>query len=252
MILTGAPGAGKSTLLTELLREHHEDYLVLDADEFKELLLREAQANGNYEAEIKPNEIKRREVAGEQCFPVELATLVPEESSQLSTALRSDCIAKGLNIVVDKMLHSADGARQPIGELDAAGYRVETIEVRVPFDVSQQRITQRSKEAFAASLEPRGDLGAHCAPYQFARKVFNALQDKSKPEIMGEMLAFESPRMLRYRAYCAADSDTANADDFGVLEVDMSRSVHGAELLETPNQVVEIFTRRIHCGSAGN
>ncbi|MGC0269424.1 zeta toxin family protein [Glutamicibacter soli] len=147
---------------------------MLDADEFKELLLREAQANGNYEAEIKPNEIKRREVAGEEFFPVELATLVPEESSQLSTALCSDCIAKGLNIVVDKVLHSADGARQPIGELDAAGYRVETIEVRVPFDVSQQRITQRSKEAFAASLEPRDDLGARCAPYQFARKVFDA------------------------------------------------------------------------------
>ncbi|NAZ17388.1 hypothetical protein GT020_15140 [Glutamicibacter soli] len=48
-----------------MLGEHLEDYLVLDADEFKELLLREAQANGNYEAEIKPNEIKRREVAGE-------------------------------------------------------------------------------------------------------------------------------------------------------------------------------------------
>ena len=234
VILAGAPGAGKSTLLKELLGEHLEDYLVLDADEFKELLLRQAQADGSYESTIKPEEVHQREAAGEEFFPLELATLVHEESSQLSTQLRSQCIAEGLNIVVDKVLHSADGAQQLIAELDEAGYRVEIVEVRVPFEVSQQRITQRWEEAYEASLAGEDDLGARWVPYQFARKVFDAPGDKSKPEIVAEKLAFESPAVLRYRAYRTADSDTADADDFGVLEVDMSRSGYGAELVDTP------------------
>ncbi|MFC3374047.1 zeta toxin family protein [Glutamicibacter protophormiae] len=161
--------------------------------------------------------------------------MVHEESSQLSTALRSECIADGLNIVADKLLHSEDGARQLIGELDAAGYRVEIIEVRVPFEVSQQHITERWEEAYAASPEGLDYLAARWVPYEFARKVFDAPQDKSRPEIIAEMLVFESPGVLRYRAYRTADSDTADADDFVVLEVDMSRSGHGAELLETPS-----------------
>ncbi|MGC0269428.1 zeta toxin family protein [Glutamicibacter soli] len=236
LILAGAPGAGKSTLLKELLGEQLEDYLVLDADEFKELLLRQAQADGSYEATIKPDEVKRRETAGEEFFPLELATLVHEESSQLSTQLRSECIADGLNIVVDKVLHSADGAKQLMAELDEAGYRVEIVEVRVPFEVSQQRITRRWEEAYEASLHGEDDLGARWVPYQFARKVFDAPGDKSKPEIIAEKLAFQSPAVLRYRAYRTADSDTADADDFGSLEVDMSRAGYGAELAATPQR----------------
>src|SRR5699024_2860216 len=128
VILAGAPGAGKSTLLKELLGEHLEAYLVLDADEFKELLLRQAVADGSYESAIKPEEVQLREAAGEEFFPLELATLVHEEASQLSTQLRSQCIAEGVNIVVDKVLHSADGAKQLMAELDEAGYRVEIVE----------------------------------------------------------------------------------------------------------------------------
>lgn len=100
--------------------------------------------------------------------------MVHEESSQLSTQLRSECIADGLNIVVDKVLHSADGAKQLMAELDEAGYRVEIVEVRVPFEVSQQRITRRWEEAYEASLHGEDDLGARWVPYQFARKVFDA------------------------------------------------------------------------------
>jgi len=42
--------------------------------------------------------------------------------------------------------------------------------------------------------------------------------------------------VLRYRAYRTADSDTADADDFGSLEVDMSRAGYGAELAATPQR----------------
>ncbi|WP_237562431.1 hypothetical protein [Glutamicibacter soli] len=42
------------------------------------------------------------------------------------------------------------------------------------------------------------------------------------------------PEGLRYRACRTADSDTADADDIGVLEVDMPKSGYGAELVETP------------------
>lgn len=231
VILAGAPGAGKSTLLAHLLGDHLSDYLVLDADEFKELLLRQAQLDGSYESMIKPDEVKEREAAGEDFFPLELATLVHEESSQLSSQLRRECITTGLNIVIDKVLHSAESANQIIEELDTAGYSVEIVEVRVPFEISQQRITERWEEAYAASLSGDDDLGARWVPYQFARKVFDAPGDKSKPEILAQQLAVNSPSVLRYRAFRTADSDSADPDDFGVLETEMSRLRRGAELI---------------------
>lgn len=55
VILAGPPGAGKSTVSRRALDKDVGTYLRVDADEFKELLLRQALRDGTYESFIKPD-----------------------------------------------------------------------------------------------------------------------------------------------------------------------------------------------------
>ncbi|MGJ9422644.1 zeta toxin family protein, partial [Aeromicrobium sp. CF3.5] len=71
IVLAGPPGAGKGRIRDGLLVAEAGSYLVVDADEFKRLLLREAQRDGSYESWIKPAAVVDLESAGEQFFPLE-------------------------------------------------------------------------------------------------------------------------------------------------------------------------------------
>ena len=104
IVLAGPPGAGKSTVLQEVLGGVSEAWLTVDADEFKRALLQAAIDDGTYEGIIKPAAIHEREAAGEKFYPLELASLVHEESSMLAKRLRRQVIAEGMNVVVDTVL----------------------------------------------------------------------------------------------------------------------------------------------------
>jgi hypothetical protein len=84
LVLAGPPGAGKSTVLKSLLGDNMSSFLVIDADDFKRALLHQAEADGSYEGWIKPEAVSELEAAGERFFPLELASLVHEESPQLA------------------------------------------------------------------------------------------------------------------------------------------------------------------------
>ena len=112
IVLAGPPGAGKSTVLAEVLGKGRDDWLTVDADEFKRALLLAAVDDGSYELSIKPDVIKERESAGERFYPLELASLVHEESSMLAKQLLSQAMADGTNIVIDTVLSSSATAQQ--------------------------------------------------------------------------------------------------------------------------------------------
>lgn len=105
----------------KVLGSERDHYLVIDADEFKQLLLHEAQRDGTYETLIKPDEIRNREAHGEQFFPLELSSLVHEESSLLAKAQRERAIEQGKNIVVDTVLSSEHSAQRLGQQLTEAG-----------------------------------------------------------------------------------------------------------------------------------
>jgi hypothetical protein len=77
---------------------------VIDADEFKRSLLREAFMDGSYDEWLVPAAIREHEAEGERFHPLELASLVHEESSYLAKSLRADAIAAGDKIVIDTVL----------------------------------------------------------------------------------------------------------------------------------------------------
>lgn len=63
---------------------------------------------------------------------MDMASLVHEESSMLSENLRAACLARGLNVVNDKVLASEESAQKLAAQLQEAGYEIQIVEVYAP------------------------------------------------------------------------------------------------------------------------
>lgn len=100
ILLAGPPGAGKSTLLKKLFEDENlanpnitgglklEDFVVIDADNIKTMLLEQASKDGSLDSFIKPASFKALEDFGVSFSPLEFASLVHEESSIIAEDLR--------------------------------------------------------------------------------------------------------------------------------------------------------------------
>ncbi|MGL4340136.1 MAG: zeta toxin family protein [Rhodoglobus sp.] len=164
VVLAGPPGAGKSTVLNDLLGEDRGKYLVIDADEFKRSLLREAQTDGSYDQWIVPKEVQEREARGEKFYPLELAALVHEESSYLAKKLRDEAIRAGENIVIDTVLSNVADAQALGQRLNDAGYDVRVIDVEVSYELSEERIRSRWEHAYTTAHDGGDSLGGRWVP----------------------------------------------------------------------------------------
>ncbi|MGA5647482.1 zeta toxin family protein [Microbacterium sp. NPDC088796] len=238
IVLAGPPGAGKSTVLADVLGEHRGKYLVIDADEFKRSLLREAQQDGSYDTWLMPDAIREREAQGERFYPLELASLVHEESSYLAKSLRADAIAAGDNIVIDTVLSNEADALALGERLAAAGYDVRVIDVEVPYELSEERIRGRWEHAYTTALDGGDSLGGRWVPSEYARDVFDGPGGRSKPEAAARALAEQCPAVGRYRVFRTTAEEARAADAEGrpaqaTVEVDKSRSSRSATLVDT-------------------
>ncbi|WP_431030906.1 zeta toxin family protein [Plantibacter sp. RU18] len=252
IVLAGPPGAGKSTVLADILGDSRNQYLVIDADEFKQSLLREAQRDGSYESMIKPPEIRAREVVGERFFPLELASLVHEESSILAGRLRTEAVSEGSNVVIDTVLSSSAAAQALGRQLDAAGYRIEVIDVEVPFEISAARITQRWQQSYEAALNGSDQLGGRWVPSEYAHDVYDGPGGMSRPEAAARELAADCPAVARYRVYRTIDEASATRRAPGSWEKDLVREQHGGPLRSTRASATTGSTNEASKQPAGN
>jgi chloramphenicol 3-O-phosphotransferase len=222
IVLAGPPGAGKSTVLAETLGDRAPDWLLVDADEFKVRLLRQALADGSYETFLKPGAVRDLERRGEAFFPLELAPLVHEESAVLARMLRDQAIAGGVNLVIDSVLWNTDAAIQLGEDLDAADYTVEVIDVEVPYQVSQDRIAARWRRA---QLADDGGLGGRWVPSDYARGVFDPATGRARSQVAAERLAETCPAVVRFRRFWTPSQGVER-----VLEIERARVQPGAAL----------------------
>lgn len=236
LVLAGPPGAGKGRVAGAFLGEAHEQYVNVDADEFKKLLLREAIADGSFESWIKPDAVRAAEAAGEQFYPLELASLVHEESSMLAVQLREDLIATGTNIVVDTVLGNEEKAIGLGQQFTVANYRVAVVDVEVPYEVSESRIVHRWNSAMLEAEAGKADaLGGRWVPSTYARPLFATEHGRSKSQDVAETFAEACPVVERYERHFTSweEHSAALQEDrtaVPTLEVVKVRSKAGGEL----------------------
>ena len=225
IILAGPPGAGKSTTLAKALRDQATGFLHIDPDEFKTLLLHHAVADGSYETWLKPDAIKQLEAQGERFFPMELATLVHEESSILAHAMRRDALTEGHNVVIDTVLKSPTSAREIAHALTQANYSIEIIDVEVPEAVSQASVQQRWLHGYQTALQDPTSLGGRWVPSEYIHHLYDRPDGKSWPEHTSENLAHTTAAVTRYRRYRARTTTGERT-----LELDLHRTTPGLPL----------------------
>jgi predicted ABC-type ATPase len=230
VVLAGPPGAGKSTALGTVLGESVKEYLTVDADEFKRALLDTAIQDGSYASHIVPDAVAARERTGEQFFPLELSSLVHEESSMLAKQLRSEAIERGDNVIIDTVLSSADSALALGAQLEAAGYSIDVIDVEVPYSLSEQRIATRWQESYEAAVEHGHGLGGRWVPSEYAREVFDGPDGKSRPEAAAQRLATECGAVNRFRRFRTV-LDENGAAVGPTLELDLAREATDKPLI---------------------
>jgi predicted ABC-type ATPase len=233
IVMAGPPGAGKSTLRRSILGDSEADYLVIDADEFKVSLLRQALQDGTYESVLKPPQVKTLEDQGEPFFPMELAALVHEESSILATRLRDESIDEGRNIIIDTVLSSEPAALKLMRQLDQAGYRIEIIDVEVPYNISAARIAQRWQHGYEQALtgQTTDVPGGRWVPSEYGHAVFNGPQGTSWPETNARLCAQQCPAVTRYRLYRTIPQPDSPTAGTSILETELRRHNHGTPLL---------------------
>lgn len=228
IVLAGPPGAGKSTVLRDVLGVDASAWVTIDADEFKHKLLREALEDGSYEGFLKPAAVAEREMAGEAFYPLELASLVHEESSFLAKQMQREAVTEGLNVVIDSVLSDPQKAVALGQRLAHAGYRVEVIDVEVPFELSEQRIAQRWRQSYENAIATGEGLGGRWVPSVYAREVFDQKTGRARSQESALRLARECGAVTRYRRFW-----TPSADATRVVEADLARAVVDGPLLES-------------------
>lgn len=227
IVLAGPPGAGKGHVQRNVLGLDKSAWLVVDADNFKEKLLREALADGSYDAFLKPDAVRDREAAGEPFYPLELAALVHEESSHLARLLRDEALREGANVVIDSVLSKPEAALALGERLVAAGYEVEVVDVEVPYELSQARIAQRWRESYEGAVVTGEGLGGRWVPSVYARDVFDGPGGRARSQASASALATECPAVLRHRRFWTPAEGAAMQ-----VEVDMGRLQRGGDLLD--------------------
>lgn len=202
VILAGPPGAGKGSILSSALGAEESTYLRLDADQIKESLLQRALADGSYESTIKPPAIRDLEQQGETFYPLEMASLVHEESSLVTRRLRDSAISEGTNLIVDGVLSNPEGAQRLGAQLAAAGYDITIVDVEVPYEVSEQAIRQRWEEKYTQARAGEDNaLGGRWVPSTYAREIFDGPNGRSRPEAVARDLAQNNGSVSDYQLW---------------------------------------------------
>lgn len=162
IIMAGPPGAGKtSARLERIPRDEEHKWRFIDADEFKERLIKKMEASGEFEAIIPPA-VKERIENGEKFLPGEFAALVHEESSILARNATARSLRMGENVVLDGVNGDADKLRRRLDELQEYEYEsAELLAVDGSMTATRGRVERRWSGAYDRAHAGDSSQGYH-------------------------------------------------------------------------------------------
>jgi len=223
IILAGPPGAGKSRVRDAVILSSGipiDHWRIIDADDFKARLLDAAIQDGSYMTSIVPQEIREAMADGERFYPLELASLVHEESSLLVRAARADAIAADENVVLDTVLSSPSTALEIGKQLRAADYEITVVEVELERDASIARSQERWREGYVKAEEGTGtQLGGRWVPEELPASLYEPGKTDSRCRDAAHGLAHSQGAVTRYEEHRVDPATGAP-----VLEVRYERS----------------------------
>lgn len=219
VVMAGPPGAGKGYIQKNKL-DGLKDFVVVDPDQFKELLVKhEVSVEGL--AAMTPPSMEALAAMGERFAPMEYSTLVHEESSYLAAQLRRELLEAGTNLVIDTVLKDQAAAESIKETLERAEFTFEVVSVQTTRELSQAGIRGRWETEYRAFLEGTSALGGRPVPSEFARDVFGLAGGKSGPEISADWLRANADTCVGYRVF-------RRLGDQHELEVHLEKTVKGA------------------------
>lgn len=236
IVLAGPPGVGKSTAQDALVKEsgtQKEHWLPINPDDFKDLLLKQALADGSYESYLVPEEVRELGSAGEKFYPRELAALVHTESSILAKTARNEALKDGKNLIIDGTLGNEKQARILLDKLAAYGYDVMVADVETTQSVSEARTVGRWERGYldaengtATGLD--AELGGRWVPQSFPASLFNTPEDKeSQCAANAAAVAADYGCISEYVVSRVSDKDSSP-----VLDTKQGRTKPGGPLVD--------------------
>lgn len=178
VLMAGPPGAGKSSTLTMLLTEWGESpetWRVVENDDFKSRLFRQALDDGSYDTWFRPRD---HDATGIRVDPLEMSDLVHRESSILTSAALGEAVDLGENLVLDGTLSNPDKAVALARRLERAGYGITVVDVEADLATTLARVDHRWLQGHleAEAARARGGtgvaLGGRTVPEQACRELY--------------------------------------------------------------------------------
>jgi hypothetical protein len=137
-LLAGPPGSGKSTSLHTIFASQdnqitngldRSDFVVIDADEIKSLLIDQARKDGTLDSFIKSEAIHQREAGGEIFSDLDFSSLVHAESSLIADNLTRLAIKNGYNVIIDQVGAKEVSVREYVNLLKDNGFSISAVKI---------------------------------------------------------------------------------------------------------------------------
>lgn len=196
IVLAGPPGAGKSTTLASLAPEFFgtEPFVVIDGDQVKDRLLRQAIDSGLYGSSFRPL-VREHVDAGAVFFPNDFSGLVHHESMVVHGDLVDDGIDRGVNVIIDGTLSWYPYGVSIFESLRASGYETQLLaDVEAARHEAEAHAYARWRQdyeaALAISTSPGAQpMGGRVVPEAAYNSIFGRADGVSKSLLNARRLA---------------------------------------------------------------